>query len=118
MSVGQIGLQDEAIGGRKAALELGEQALMPDSIKRLFNIEEGHSEILFKLKGGCHSIHYSMALMDCGVVRAEAKLAIWNDILAFQDRIETSKEQFFSDLAHYRKEAWDDRNQGDVVQGS
>ena len=64
VSVGQIGLQDEEIGGRKDALELGEEALMPQLIEPLFNIEEGCSTILSKLKGRCHSIHYSMALME------------------------------------------------------
>jgi hypothetical protein len=34
-------------------------------------------------------------LMDCGVLGPETKLVVWDDVLAFQDRIETSKGVIF-----------------------
>jgi hypothetical protein len=44
---------------------------------------KGCSAILSKLKGGCHSIHHSVTLMDCGVLGPEAKLVVWDNVLAF-----------------------------------
>ena len=72
---------------------------IPLSLERLrakldqtfFNIEKGFSAILSKLKGGCHSIHNSVTLMDCRAIGKEAKLVVGDDVLTFQDTTEASK---------------------------
>ena len=65
---------------------------MPNSIERLFDVEESCCAVLFKLEARGDDIDYPVTLLDSGVEGSKAELMVGNYILGFNDGVEPFEE--------------------------
>ena len=76
-------------------MELENQAREPDSIEGLGHLEKDIPAASSCHKGGGNRVHNEKALIDCGMVKPETVLVLWDVIFLIKSRKDMFKEEFF-----------------------